>query len=92
MSESLRIPGDGMTCMACVSRITRSVRKVGGVEWVRVGLEPDEAVVRFDPQRTTLGAIAEAIVVAGYEPRTDGASACVSSGRRGLLWRLGLRD
>ena len=66
MSERVRIAIDGMTCTSCASRITRAVRKLHGVESVKVDLGSDSADVAFDPARTSLDSIAEAVRRAGY--------------------------
>ncbi len=91
MAELVRFPIEGMTCTSCVSHITKAVRKVEGVEVVKVNLGSDSATVGFDPALTSLRAIAEAIGRAGYEARVDQAEPFVPSARRGILSRLGIR-
>ncbi len=90
MSEHVRFPIDGMTCTSCVAHITKAVRKVPGVDSVRVDLGSDSASVAFDPRQTSLTAIAGAIREAGYEPQIELAEAYVEAPRRRLLDRLGL--
>ena len=91
MGELVRIPIEGMTCTSCVGHITRAVQKVDGVESVKVDLGSESAIVGFDAEKTSLEAISEAIVHAGYEPRTEQAAPFVPAPSRGLLARLGLR-
>lgn len=68
-----RIPIEGMTCTSCVSRITRALRKVDGVESVKVDLGSDSAIVGFDSGRTSLEVIGRAIRAAGYEASAETA-------------------
>jgi P-type Cu+ transporter len=92
MGKLTRVPIEGMTCTSCVSRITRAVRKVDGVESVRVDLGSDSAIVGFDGARTSLAAIGLAIHDAGYQARLEAATPFVPGVNRGLLARLGLRS
>jgi Cu+-exporting ATPase len=88
MTDHFRIPIDGMTCTSCASRITRAVRKLDGVESVRVDLGSDSARVGFDPGRTSLAIVAEVVRRAGYEAQVDRAEPFTPGERRGLLARL----
>ncbi len=90
--ETWRVPIEGMTCTSCVARITRAVRKVPGVERVRVDLVSDSATVAFDPARTALEAVAVAVKEAGYEARAEVAERVVPDDPGGLLRRFGLRS
>jgi len=70
--ELVAFPVEGMTCAACVNRITRYLSKVDGVEDAVVNLATDSATVRFDPARTDVAALAiAAVLAAGYVARTD---------------------
>jgi Cu+-exporting ATPase len=91
MREHVRLPIEGMTCTSCASRITRAVRKLDGVESVRVDLGSDSAVVAFDPSRTAYATIAEAVRRAGYSAIVERAEPSSPVVTRGLLARLGLR-
>ncbi|MEW6750369.1 MAG: heavy metal translocating P-type ATPase [Candidatus Latescibacterota bacterium] len=64
-SAALRI--GGMTCAACARRIERRVGGLDGVADVAVNLGTEEAQVRYDPARVSLGRIKQAVVEAGYE-------------------------
>jgi copper ion binding protein len=88
MRGYLRLPIDGMTCASCASRITRAVRKVDGVESVKVDLGSDSADVVFDSSRTSLAAIGGAIRRAGYEVDPERAEPFVPAVGRGFLSRL----
>ena len=77
--ERYRIPIEGMTCTSCVARITRSVRKVGGVTSVRVDLASDSATVTFEPDHASLGVVVAAIERSGYLARVEGAEPATDS-------------
>jgi Cu+-exporting ATPase len=91
MTEHVRFPIEGMTCTSCASRITRAVRKLDGVESIKVDLGSDSCAVSFDPDRTSLVAIVEAVRRAGYESQIDRAEPFTPTAHCGLLARLGLR-
>ncbi|MBW6471315.1 MAG: copper ion binding protein, partial [Methanosarcinaceae archaeon] len=57
----------GMTCMHCHKRVTDAVLKVSGVLSIDVSLENSSATVEFDESVTSLDAIKQAVVDAGYE-------------------------
>ena len=90
MSEYVRFPIEGMTCTSCVSRITRAVRKLDGVESIKVDLGSDSALVAFDRGRTSLEAIAEVVRRAGYEVQLERAEPFIPMASRGFLSRLGI--
>ena len=90
MTDYIRLPIDGMTCTSCAARITRAVRKLDGVESVRVDLGSDSAQVAFDPLRTSLAAVTEVVRRAGYEAQVDRAEPFTPGERRSLLARLGM--
>ncbi len=66
MSDRVRIPIEGMTCTSCASRVTRAIRRLDGVEAVKVYLGSDSCVVVFDPARASLASVGAAIRAAGY--------------------------
>jgi copper chaperone CopZ len=86
----LRFPIEGMTCTPCASRIARAVRKLDGVESVRVCLGSDSGDFAFDPARTSLEAIAQVIRRGGYEAQIEHAEPFTPAERRNLRARLGL--
>lgn len=57
----------GMTCMHCHKRVTDAIMAVEGVSSVDVSLEDESATVEFDPDKTSLEKIKQAVVDAGYE-------------------------
>ncbi len=56
-----------MTCMHCHKRVTEAISKVDGVISVEVQLEDESATVEFDPAKTDIATIKQAVVTAGYE-------------------------
>ena len=68
-------PVEGMTCAACVNRITRYLSTVEGVEAANVNLATETASVRFDPERVDLERLGAAVEAAGYDARLDRAIA-----------------
>ena len=72
--EIVSFPVEGMTCAACVNRITRFLQNVDGVEDANVNLASESATVRFDPGRVALPSLAAAVEAAGYEARLEQAA------------------
>ena len=90
MTDRVRFPIEGMTCTSCASRITRAIRKLDGVEWVKIDLGSDACAVAFDPARSSLVVIAAAVHQAGYEARIEHAEPFTPAKPRSLRARLGL--
>jgi P-type Cu+ transporter len=87
-TETIRFPVAGMTCGSCVNRITRAVKKVGGVESVRVSLRDETMTVRRDPALVSNAALAQVVEAAGYRTDPDRAESATAEVSRGLLARL----
>ena len=66
--DPLVLPIEGMTCASCVGRVERAIRQVPGVADVSVNLATERAEIRFEDSRGDAGAVAQAIVEAGYRP------------------------
>jgi copper chaperone CopZ len=84
--ETIRFPVAGMTCMACVSRITRSLRRVDGAEHIKVDLGRETVTLRRDSEQVSDAALSAAVAQAGYEADL-GAAAVIEDAvepRRGL--------
>ncbi|MBI2764103.1 MAG: heavy-metal-associated domain-containing protein [Chloroflexi bacterium] len=77
-----------MICGACVSRITRALRKVDGVTKVYVDLQRGTATVRHEPARVSNAALAAAVAEAGYEADLSAAVPTPDAATRSLLDRL----
>jgi copper chaperone CopZ len=62
--EPLHLTIEGMTCQHCVRAVVQRLRKTPGVEVT--GVTIGSADVQFDPSRTSVDEIAEAIADEGY--------------------------
>jgi Cu+-exporting ATPase len=60
------LPIEGMTCASCVRRVEKSLSAVPGVAEANVNFATEQAVVRFDPRRASLGDLQAAVDKAGY--------------------------
>src|SRR5881397_1537048 len=72
--ERITAPVRGMHCAACVSKVERALTATAGVESASVNLATEQASVAFDPTRTDLARLREAVSAAGYklaEPRPE---------------------
>ena len=65
--ERITAPVRGMHCAACVSKVERALTATAGVESASVNLATEQATVAFDPARTDLVRLREAVAAAGYE-------------------------
>jgi Cu+-exporting ATPase len=72
--ETIRFPVAGMTCASCINRITRSLRRLDGVERIKVDLGHETVTVRRDRDRASDAALAAAVAEAGYEADIDAAT------------------
>ncbi|MDR3240012.1 MAG: heavy metal translocating P-type ATPase, partial [Clostridiales bacterium] len=61
------IPIGGMTCAACARRVEKAIGKLPGVASASVNFATEQATVSYDPSKTRMSAIKEAIVNAGYQ-------------------------
>jgi Copper chaperone len=62
--EQLHLTIEGMTCQHCVRAVEGRLQKTAGVEVTHVTI--GSADVRYDPSRTNVHEIAEAIADEGY--------------------------
>ena len=86
--ETIRFPIAGMICGSCVNRITRSLRRVEGVDRVWVDLRREVAIVRREPASVSNAALAAAVGEAGYVADLEAAVVVAPGSRPGLLDRL----
>jgi P-type Cu+ transporter len=87
-AETVRFPVTGMTCVACVGRITRAIRRLDGVAMVRVDLRTETATVRREPALVSNAALAAAIAGAGYRADLEAPVAVAWRAERSFLDRL----
>jgi len=70
LAENVCFDVQGMTCASCGVTLKLSVKKIDGVLEVRSSVEKKNAVVSFDPKRTSTTAIKKAIDDIGYKATT----------------------
>lgn len=66
--ETNRFGIAGMTCDKCVARIEGALRKVDGVQDVKVDRGSATATVTFERDKTNMPALHDAVLKAGYKP------------------------
>jgi copper chaperone len=69
-TERLRVTG--MTCGGCISKVSRALHAVSGVDHVKVSLARGDATIRFHEQLTSIGQLKSAVKTAGF-----GAEPCM---------------
>lgn len=57
---------EGMNCSLCPITVRKALKRVPGVLEARVELEAGRAQVRYDPDKATPEALAEAVTDAGF--------------------------
>ncbi|NSW92561.1 MAG: copper-translocating P-type ATPase [Firmicutes bacterium] len=65
--RDITIPISGMTCASCAKAIERSINKLPGIKEVSVNFATEKARVAYDPSRTRISEIKDAISKAGYK-------------------------
>lgn len=65
--ESVVLKVAGMTCGGCVRSVTNVLNPITGVSNVVVTLQPSEARVTFDPDKTNIDTLRKAIEGAGFD-------------------------
>jgi copper chaperone len=58
---------NGMTCMGCVTSIEKVLEKIAGVSDSDISLKNKQAKIQYDPEKTNINKLKEAIVGAGFE-------------------------
>ncbi|MBM3726982.1 MAG: cadmium-translocating P-type ATPase [Acidobacteria bacterium] len=91
---SVTLPVSGMTCAACQAFLQRTLEEHPGVTRAAVHLLTHSATVQFDPARTSIGALVEAINRTGYqaEPPAAHLSLLAEQDRLDSLIGAELRD
>ena len=69
-SESVVIPVEGMSCLACVARVKKTLKNTPGVIEAQTSLERREAEIRYDPARISGEILAKTIDEMGYKAGT----------------------
>lgn len=68
--QTVRIPVEGMSCVACAARVKKTLKAIAGVDEVEVHLGERNARVRFDSRRLAPAALVAAITELGYSAGT----------------------
>lgn len=58
---------EGMSCMACVAKVKKTLSDLNGVENMNVSLENKNAAFQYYPQKISLDEIKQAINNVGYK-------------------------
>jgi len=58
---------NGMTCMGCVTSIKKVLEEIAGVSDSDISLKKKQAKIQYDPEKTNINKLKEAIVGAGFE-------------------------
>jgi Cu+-exporting ATPase len=64
--ENVRLKLHGISCASCVRNIENAIISVPGVSKCSVSLGSEQATVEYDPRKTSIEAIQNAVVQAGY--------------------------
>ncbi len=64
--ENLTLKLRGMSCASCASNIEQAIQAVPGVVACQVNFATEQATIEYEPQRTDLEAIQQAVDEAGY--------------------------
>ena len=60
------LPIEGMTCSACAIRLEKALSRAAGISNAAVNFAIERAAISFDPDQTSVGAIADVIGKAGF--------------------------
>lgn len=66
-TETVTMPITGMTCAACVNRVEKGLKKVGGVINANVNLANEKAKIEYIPDIVETNVLIQAVEKAGYE-------------------------
>ncbi len=64
--ENANLKLRGMSCASCANAIETVIRSVPGVEACNVNFGTEQATVKYNPQKTNLDIIKDAVDGAGY--------------------------
>ena len=66
-TTKVKMPIDGMTCMACVANVKKTIGELEGVENVEVSLEDKQAIVTYVNAKIEPQKIQEAVNKRGFK-------------------------
>ena len=68
MLETIEIATEGEDCDECVRKLRPVLLKTAGVKDVSVDLKRERVIVTFDPRKTHVPDLHDAILKSGYKP------------------------
>jgi copper chaperone CopZ len=69
MIKKIVLQVGGMGCQGCVESVTKKLKAAPGVKEAAVTLQPPEAIVTFDEEKTTLARLIDSTAGTGYPLR-----------------------
>lgn len=73
--ENVTISIEGMTCGACVQKVTKALTAIDGVKTADVKLKPGSAAVVFESDKTNCQNLLDAVAVLGYKASANAMTA-----------------
>ncbi|MEO1401471.1 MAG: heavy metal translocating P-type ATPase [Cyanobacteria bacterium J06635_1] len=67
--ETVRLQLEGMNCAGCANAIERALQNVDGVAEGSVNFAIEQAMVRYNPNKTGIAALQAAVAAAGYRAK-----------------------
>ena len=77
-TRTIHLDVRGMSCANCSGTVQDAVESLAGVESASVNFATDEASVTYDPDRTSLSEIYDAIEASGYDPVSETVSIAIT--------------
>lgn len=68
---SVRMKLSGMSCASCANHVEQALRNTPGVTEARVNLAAESARIQYDPERTTVAEMEQAVERAGYRGQIE---------------------
>ena len=66
--ETIEIATEGEDCDECVRKLRGVLKKIPGVQDVKVDLQRERVIVTFDPRKTHVPDLHDVILKSGYKP------------------------
>ena len=67
---SVEVSIEGMSCMACVAKVKKTLSDLSGINEVKVSLENKSATIQYNPDNISLDKIKQSIDEIGYKAGT----------------------
>jgi copper chaperone CopZ len=68
--ETIEIATEGEDCDECVRKLRPLLKRIPGVQDVKVDLERERVILTFDPRKTHAPDLHDTILKSGYRPGT----------------------